>query len=314
MFFRALQEPGGVQLGDDSLAGLESVEAAETFRHVIVQGRARSQDVDLREVVPHTDFVVIEIMRGRDLHEPGAERRVDVRVADDRNQALRQRQPDCFADEVFEAIVIGVHGHRGVAEKCFRPRGRHYDETRLVLERIADVPQKAVLLIGFHLEIGQGGEQYRVPVDQSLAAVDQPFLVQADEHLNHRARQTRVHRESVTTPVDGIAEAAHLSGDGAAGLLLPLPHPFEEFFPSEFGALQALGIELAFDHHLGGNAGMVRSRLPQRAVAEHPVIASERIHQRVLECVPHVQRPRNVRGWDNDAIGCTVSAGCKPAL
>jgi len=50
---------------------------------------------------------------------------------------------------------------------------------------------------------------------------------------------------------------AHLGADGAAGLLLPLPHALEEGLAAEVGALDALGIQLPLDHHLRGDAGVV---------------------------------------------------------
>ena len=71
----------------------------------------------------------------------------------------------------------------------------------------------------------------------------------------------------------------------------------------EVGALLALRVELALDDHLRGDAGVIRAGLPQRVVAPHAVVAGERVHQRVLERVPHVQRAGDVRRRDDDAIG-----------
>src|SRR6185503_5909153 len=98
---------------------------------------------------------------------------------------------------------------------------------------IPDVPQRAVLFLLEHLEIRHRGQQYRVPVHQALAAIDETFFVQAHEYLSDRARQGRVHGEDVARPVDRVAEAAHLARDGAARLLLPLPDAFEEFLAAE---------------------------------------------------------------------------------
>ena len=54
-------------------------------------------------------------------------------------------------------------------------------------------------------------------------------------------------------------------------------------------ARNTLCIELAFHHDLRGDARMIRTRLPQRIVAAHTVVARERIHQGLVEAVPHVQ-------------------------
>ena len=44
-------------------------------------------------------------------------------VADDRDLAPGQRQLDLLADPLVEALVVGVHRHRGVAEHRLGPRG-----------------------------------------------------------------------------------------------------------------------------------------------------------------------------------------------
>ena len=67
-----------------------------------------------------------------------------------------------------------------------------------------------------------------------------------------------------------------------------------------------LRVELAFHHDLGGDAGVVGARLPQGVVARHAVIAGERVHQGVLEGVPHVQRAGDVGRRQHDAVGGSV--------
>ena len=60
--------------------------------------------------------------------------------------------------------------------------------------------------------------------------------------------------------------------------------------------------ELTLDHHLRGDAGVIRARLPQRRVAAHAVPAGEGVHERVLEGVPHVQRAGDIRRRQHDAV------------
>ena len=60
-------------------------------------------------------------------------------------------------------------------------------------------------------------------------------------------------------------------------------------------------LELALDDDLGRDAGVVGARHPQRVVALHPVVAHQRVHDRVLERVPHVQRAGHVRRRQLDA-------------
>ena len=196
-----------------------------------------------------------------------------------------------------------MHRHGGIAQHRFGTGRGDHDEAFALGEWIAQVPQIAVLFRSGHLEVRQRRLQHRVPVHQALAAVDEAFVVEPDEHLGDRSRQTRIHREAVAGPVDRCAEPAHLLCDGAAGFLFPSPHALDEGFAPQLGAGLARGVQLTLDHHLGGDAGVIRARLPQRVEAAHPVIADERIHDRVLKRVPHMQRAGDVGGRDDDGVG-----------
>ena len=61
--------------------------------------------------------------------------------------------------------------------------------------------------------------------------------------------------------------------------------------------------QLALDHQLRGDAGVVGARLPEHVLAAHALEAAEHVLQRVVERVPHVQRARHVRRRDDDAVG-----------
>ena len=77
--------------------------------------------------------------------------------------------------------------------------------------------------------------------------------------------------------------------------------------PEELAAVQSeittRVLELALDDHLRGDARVVGSGLPQGVVTFHAMKACQRIHQRVLERVPHVQRPGHVGRRDHDRVG-----------
>jgi len=78
------------------------------------------------------------------------------------------------------------------------------------------MPQAADLFLGDDLEVGNGRMQYRIPVDQTLAAVDQIVLVQRNEDLSDRARQIGIQREPLTAPIHRRTHATQLAGDGAS--------------------------------------------------------------------------------------------------
>ena len=65
--------------------------------------------------------------------------------------------------------------------------------------------------------------------------------------------------------------------------------------------------QLALDHHLGGDAGMVGAGLPQHVAAAHALEAAQHVLQRVVERVAHVQRARHVRRRDHDGKGLGIA-------
>ena len=126
--------------------------------------------------------------------------------------------------------------------------------------------------------------------------------MEANEHLEHRPGVVVVHGETLAAPVQGRAHAAELAGDVVAGFRFPLPDPLDEGLATDLGAGPALGVELTLHQHLGGDAGVVGAHLPQGAVAEHAVVADQRVHQRVLEGVAHVQAAGDVGRRYDDAV------------
>jgi hypothetical protein len=248
------------------------------------------------------DFVVVEVVRRRDLHAARAEFLVDVFVGNDRNLAPGKRQAHVLADEMLVALIVGVHRDRRVAEHCLGSGRRDDEIPGATRDRIADVPKVSRLFLRDHFEIAHRREQHRIPVDEAFAAVDQAFFVQPHEDFRDGTRQTFVHREALARPIDRGAHAAQLFRDRVTRLFFPLPHAFDEKIAPEIMARFAFDLELALDDHLRRNAGVIGADLPERVVALHAVIADERIHQRVLECVAHVQTAGHVRRRDHDAV------------
>ena len=65
--------------------------------------------------------------------------------------------------------------------------------------------------------------------------------------------------------------------------------------------------QLALDHVLGGDAGVVHAGQPQHLVALHPPAADERVLDRVVERVADVQGAGHVRRRDDDAVRLPVA-------
>lgn len=133
--------------------------------------------------------------------------------------------------------------------------------------------------------------------------------MQFDEYLDDGARQPFVHGEALARPVAGCAKALELVDDGAAALGLPLPDPLKEFGAAHVAPSRLLPFhQLALDHHLGGDAGMIGAGLPQHVAATHPLETAQDVLQRVVERVAHVQRTGHIRRRDHDGEGRGVLA------
>ena len=297
---------------DDPLARLETVQVPVGGRRIGVDAGVVGKDVDLLQVVAQAHLVVVEIMGRGDLHAPGTELRVHVFVGNDRDFAIGQGQADRLADDVPVALVLGVHGNRAVAEQRLGPGGGHRHVAIAVRIGVADVPHVPVFLFRDDFQVGYGGVQHGIPVDQALAAVDEPLVVEANEHGPDGFGETLVHGEPLARPVQRRAHAFQLAADRLPGMLLPLPDFLDELFAPETVARLAQGIQLALHDHLRGDPGMVRAGLPERVEARHAVIPGQAVHQGVVEGVPHVQGAGDVGRGDHDAIrGTAVPARCK---
>ncbi|MDT4832057.1 hypothetical protein FQZ97_655940 [compost metagenome] len=295
------QQAGGFQVGHHGLARHEAVQAAVLLGRVVIDGGVERQHADDRQLVALAHRVVVGVVRGRDLDHAGAELAVHVGIGDHRDLALAQRQLHILADQRAVALVLGVDHHGHVTQQGFGAGGRHGQVTAAVDQRVGDVPEEAVFLFALHFQIGHGRHQHRVPVHQTLAAVDQALLVQLHEGVGDDLAELLVHGEVLAAPVHRVAHAAHLRGDGVAAFFLPFPDLGDEVLARLGGrgahvvAADALGLQLALHHDLRGDAGVVGARYPDRVGAGHAVVAREAVHDGLVERVAHVQRAGHIR-------------------
>ena len=294
-FLREIREHG--------LARRIAIEAAVLLGRVGVDRRVEVEDGDRLQAVALAELPVVEVVRRRDLHATGAEGFVDVGVGDDGNRAAGERQHDRAADEARVALVVGIHRHRDVAQHRLGPRGGDDDVDSTGRARVAYLPDRSLLLLVLDLEVGDRRAERRIPVDETLAAVDEAVLEQPDERFDHRGGQPGVHREPLARPVAGRAESSHLVRDRPAGCLFPRPDALRELLAAKVPPRLALRLQLLLDDDLRGDAGVIGAELPQRVVAAHPVVADQHVHQRHLERMTHVERAGDVRRGQLDAEG-----------
>ena len=299
----------GFQVGIDGFARNKSVHPLVSSRAVLVDFGVQGEDGDERQVVALRTGVVIEVVGAGDLHAARAEFAVNEVIGNDGDLAVAQRQVHHLAQKMFVAFVFRMHRQRAVGHHGLGSCGgnRHaflhhaVNQLRSLGKGVADVVHVSVRFGGFDFQVGHRAHQHWVPIDQALATVNQALLVQLDKGVGDHGGQFVVHGEVLAAPVHAVAHAAHLLGDGVARLLFPLPHLGNEIFTRYIGcgshvvAADALALQLALHHDLGGNARMVGARYPHRVKALHAVVARQAVHDGLVERVPHVQGTRHVR-------------------
>ena len=79
------------------------------------------------QVVPYADLEIVRIMGRRDFDCTSAEFGIDVSISDHHDLAVLKRMRQRGPHQMAVAIVVGVHGDRGIAEHGLDPRGRHHN-------------------------------------------------------------------------------------------------------------------------------------------------------------------------------------------
>ena len=130
-----------------------------------------------------------------------------------------------------------------------------------------------------HVLVGDDRLVLRAPVDRRLLAIGQPRLEELQEQPLRPAVVLDLVRGRLAVPVDHPAQASHLGADVRDVPLHDL---------ARMPALADRGI-------LGGQAERVEAHRAHHAPAGAPPVMRDHIAQRVVEDVPHVQRPGGVR-------------------
>ena len=174
-----VENTGSFQVFNNFLARVETVHALILPGRMFVYFCIQRQYADRLKLVALSHCVVVEIMRGGDLHHASAELLVHIVVGDDGNFAIAQRQFYFLADKMFVTLVLRMHHYGHVAQHGFRAGGGDGEVARTIRERVMDVPHKAVFFFLHHFQVGHRGVQFWIPVHQALAAIDQALVVEA---------------------------------------------------------------------------------------------------------------------------------------
>ena len=247
------------------------------------------------------DLVVHRVVTRRDLERPRAETLVDRLVAYDRQPPADQRQDRGLPDQRAIPVVGWIDRDSGVDEHRLRPhRGDHDFAT--ILNRIFDVVERVLVHLPVDLEVGDGGQVVRAPVDDARPPVDPAAFVERDKRRHNCPHVPRVHREPQARPIKRDSQDAVLAHDGLADFEIPLVHSRSERVPPELLFRHSFCRQLLLDHVLRRDRRVVGAREVKDLVARHPAIARADVLHRVVERVTHVQSAGDVRGRQADGV------------
>ena len=137
--------------------------------------RVLVKNVDLRQVVGLTHGVVVGVVGRGDLNKAGTEVSVDMPILKDGDLTVDDGKLDGLAHEGGLLGVLRGNGDARVAEHGLGARSGDDDVVLAVDrlgQRVAQVPQVALLVLVLGLVVRDGGGAVGAPVDDALAAVD----------------------------------------------------------------------------------------------------------------------------------------------
>ena len=252
--------------------------------------------------MPPRHLEIVHVVGRRDLHRAGPELPIHHFVGHHGNRPVHQRQPKGRPDQRGIPVVLRIDRDGGVAQHRFGARCRDDDALLTGHPRVADVPERPLLLHVGDLEVGERRAAAGAPVDDVSPAVDEILPIEPDERFADRAGEPLVHREPFALPVARGAQALQLVQNRAAALLLPLPDPLDECLPPQFLPGDPFLRKLPLHHVLGGDPGVVGPREPEGVAPVHPGVSEEDVLQRDVQRVPHVKGACDVRRRDDDRV------------
>ena len=280
------------------------------------------ENVDLRQVVGLTHGVIVGVVGRGDLDEAGAKVGVDMPILKDGDLAVDDGELDGLTHEGGLLGVLRGDGDARVAEHGLGARGGDDDVVLAVDrlgQRVAQVPQVALLVLILGLVVRDGGGAVGAPVDDALAAVNQTVVVPVAEDFTHSLGVILVHGETLVIEVDGAAHTLDLLDDDAAVLVGPIPAGVDKLIATDFQAANALALKLLVDLCLRGDTGMVGAQHPARGLAAHAGHTDDGVLDRVIGGVAHVELAghigrRNGDGAVAHALAALVVAAVEPLL
>ena len=235
-------------------------------------------------------LIIIGVMGRCDLNHACSLGHIRVLIRDNRDLPVCQRKVNHLANQMLIPLILRIDRHGRIAQHRLRTGRRHLQEGAFHTGyRIQDVPEVSLHVHMLYLCVTDRSLAYRTPVDQTGSLIDQLLLVQAYKYILDRFRTALVHRKTLSLPIRRGAHLLQLGNDPAAILLFPFPSSLQKAFTAQILLADALLLQCLNNLNLSRDAGMIRSRLPQRVIALHSLIAHQDILHCIIQRVSHMQ-------------------------
>ena len=269
-----------------------------------------------------THGVIVGVVGRSNLNEAGTEVGVNVPILKDGDLSVDDGELDGLTHKGGLLGILRGDSDARVAEHGLGARGGD-DDVILAVDRlgqrVAQVPQVALLVLILGLVVRDSGGAVGAPVDDALAAVNQTIVVPVAEDLAHGLGIVLVHGEALVVEVDGAAHALDLLDDDAAVLVGPIPAGVDKLVATNLQAANALLFELLVDLGLRGDTGVVGAEHPARGLAAHAGHTDDSVLDGVIGSVTHMKLTghigrRNGDGAVAHALTALVVAAVEPLL
>ena len=214
-----LHQAGSLQIDRNLLAHLHAIHT-DVHASCFADGCIRIEDVDGLQVVLLTQHVVVRIVCRSHLQATRTKFNIDIAVFNHRNYTAYQGDNHLFALQPLILRVFRVDTHGRITHDRFRTSGSNDSIPAagriavnhllfstclathiIVCHVILQVVELALFIVVDHLLIAQSRLGFRIPVDHTQTAIDQSFVIQITEHLDHTGTPGFIHRESRTVPI-----------------------------------------------------------------------------------------------------------------
>ena len=320
---------------DNSLSRLESIHTKQRlcFRLIrvippmlIAYRSVRRHHIDDVKIMPEPDLPVVRIMSRRNLQKTRRVfrffiltlriRQYNMFVRNDRYKPANNRKPHFLANKILRPRIGRIHRNRTIAQHSLRPRRRNSNmldnfpvNLNTCLQRILQIPEETLDIFVLDFVIGQNRLRRRIPVNQSLPAINKPVTEQLKEIRPHSLSAHLVHRKTRPLPIARTTHTLKLVDDLFFVFLFPLLNTPDKFLPLKIGASFSLFAKQPFlNNCLSRNARMIRPRHPKSIETLHPAKTDQNILQRIIKRMPKMKRSRHIRRRYHYRIGSLIAA------